>query len=61
MNDRQTTGGYAQIAQIIQADKAVLGQSRCGSVLRFQKVSLETAWAEVLALEKELNASLERL
>lgn len=61
MNDQQTTGGYAQIAQIIQADKSVLAQSRPGSILRFQKVTLETAWAEFIALEKELNASLERL
>ncbi len=61
MNDLQTTGGYAQIAQVIKADFSGLGQCRPGCGLRFEKISLEEAWAEAVALEERLKASLERL
>jgi 5-oxoprolinase (ATP-hydrolysing) subunit C len=36
--DAQTTGGYPRIAQVIRADRHVIGQIRPGATLRFQRV-----------------------
>jgi 5-oxoprolinase (ATP-hydrolysing) subunit C len=41
--DRQTTGGYPKIATVISADLPRLGQSRPGTLLRFQAVSRKEA------------------
>jgi KipI family sensor histidine kinase inhibitor len=43
MADRQTTGGYTRIAQVIRADLPLLGQARPGARVRFLKVSAEEA------------------
>jgi antagonist of KipI len=48
--DRQTTGGYPRIAQVISADFSILAQARPGSRLQFQEVSL--AQAQQLALQQ---------
>jgi 5-oxoprolinase (ATP-hydrolysing) subunit C len=36
--DAQTTGGYPRIAQIIRADRHLIGQFRPGARLRFQRI-----------------------
>ena len=41
--DRQTTGGYARIAHVIQADLAKLGQLRPGDAIRFAETTVEAA------------------
>ncbi len=41
--DAQTTGGYPRIAQVIRADRHLIGQIRTGSVIQFVKVSNERA------------------
>jgi biotin-dependent carboxylase-like uncharacterized protein len=41
--DRQTTGGYTRIAQVIQADLSKLGQLRPGGRLRFVETTVEAA------------------
>lgn len=61
MNDQQTTGGYPQIAQVISADLTVLGQCRPGSNLLFQKVNIETAFAERVSLKQNMMKSVEPL
>ncbi|WJY26883.1 MULTISPECIES: biotin-dependent carboxyltransferase family protein [Sporosarcina] len=43
MADRQTTGGYPEIAQIITADLPSLAQARPGTRIRFEEVSLAEA------------------
>jgi len=46
MADRQTIGGYAKIATVIQADLPRLAQARPGTKLRFHAVSREMALLE---------------
>jgi len=41
--DAQTTGGYPRIAQIIRADRHVIGQLRAGSVTKFQLTTPDKA------------------
>lgn len=51
--DHQTTGGYARIAHVIQADLAKLGRLRPGDTLRFVETTVEAAqaaWKEREAL-----------
>jgi len=49
--DRQTTGGYPKIAQVVQVDIAVVAQMKPGASVRFQEVSLREA--EQLFFERE--------
>lgn len=50
MADRQTTGGYTRIAQVIQADLPLLGQARPGDTVRFIQ-SRPTEAAKALAVQ----------
>ncbi|MDF2723627.1 MAG: hypothetical protein K0Q59_3302 [Paenibacillus sp.] len=43
MADRQTTGGYAKIAQVITADLPLVAQTPVGGTLRFRFVPLQEA------------------
>jgi KipI family sensor histidine kinase inhibitor len=43
--DRQTTGGYARIAHVIQADLWILGQARPGTQLQFTRCDVAQARA----------------
>jgi KipI family sensor histidine kinase inhibitor len=52
MADRQTTGGYTRIAQVIRADLPLLGQARPGSKVRFVQATLAEA-AKALAVQSE--------
>ncbi|GIQ70949.1 hypothetical protein DUZ99_06615 [Xylanibacillus composti] len=49
--DRQTTGGYPRIAQVISSDMPILAQLRPGDELRFHRIS--HAAAEQLGQERE--------
>ena len=51
MADRQTTGGYPRIGQVITVDLPRVAQTRAGESLRFVEVSLEEA--ERLYAERE--------
>lgn len=55
MADRQTTGGYPRIAQVITADFGALAQAVPGQFVRFQEVSLAEAQALYLAQEQLLR------
>ena len=55
MADRQTTGGYPRIAQVITADLPKLAQVRPGQNIQFKEVSLKEAQALYLAQEAELE------
>lgn len=54
MNDQQTTGGYPQLAQVIQADRCLLGQLRPGEKIQFEWIEAESA---VEVLRKQVEAT----
>lgn len=54
--DRQTTGGYPRLAQVISADLGRLAQALPGTRLRFVQVGLAEAQALYLAQEQRLRA-----
>lgn len=43
MADRQTTGGYARIANVITADLTLVAQMKPGDAMRFREVTLDHA------------------
>lgn len=60
MADRQTTGGYARIAQVASVDLPLLAQRMPGDAVRFERISLETAQL-VLQRRAAALASLRRV
>lgn len=48
MADRQTTGGYAKIAQVISTDLSTLAQCMPGTSILFKLISLEEAQATLI-------------
>ena len=54
MADRQTTGGYPKIGQVITADLPSLAQMQATDTVHFQEVTLEEAQMALLQQEKEL-------
>ena len=53
--DRQTTGGYTKIANVISADFRILGQLKAGDKVRFEKVAIAAAQDALLAQRAALN------
>ena len=53
--DRQTTGGYTKIANVISADFRLLGQLKSWDRVRFEKVSLAAAHEALLAQRASLR------
>ena len=47
--DRQTTGGYTKIANVITADFRLLAQMKAGDKVRFEKISIAAAQEALLA------------
>ena len=47
--DRQTTGGYTKIANVITADFRILAQLKAGDKVRFEKTSIAAAQEALLA------------
>ena len=54
--DRQTTGGYAKIANVISVDIPKLAQCRPEQKIRFRQVTVETAQKLLLKEEEEFSA-----
>ncbi|TVY09224.1 5-oxoprolinase subunit C family protein [Paenibacillus cremeus] len=54
MADRQTTGGYPKVAQVISADLPLLAQAQIGSSIRFKLVDLQEAQEAYLRTEMNL-------
>lgn len=62
MADRQTTGGYPRIAEVIAADVPRLAQATPGrATLRFERVTLETADAACGDFKQRIGEIIERL
>lgn len=55
MVDRQTTGGYPKIGQVISVDLPCLAQMQPNSNIQFKKVSLEQAEVELIKQEQLLR------
>jgi len=55
--DRQTTGGYPKIANVISADIAALGRLRFGDAIQFTPVTLE----EAVEARRQMMAEIEGL
>lgn len=56
MADRQTTGGYTKIGNVIWADLWKVGQSKPGDRLRFKKVTVQEAHDLLMAFEARIQA-----
>jgi allophanate hydrolase subunit 2 len=56
LGDRQTTGGYTKIANVITADFRILAQLKAGDKVRFQKISVQAAQGILLAQRSALKA-----
>ena len=54
--DRQTTGGYAKIASIINVDMPMVAQCKAGDTLRFVKTDIETAQDAFIAQKQKYQA-----
>ena len=54
--DRQTTGGYTKIANVITFDFRILAQLKAGDKVRFEKVSVEFAQDALLTQREALRA-----
>ena len=54
--DRQTTGGYTKIANVITVDFRILAQLKAGDKVRFEKVSVEYAQNLLLVQRSALKA-----
>ncbi|MGE7622960.1 biotin-dependent carboxyltransferase family protein [Viridibacillus sp. NPDC096237] len=55
MADRQTTGGYPKMIQVITADLASLAQLQTGAKIRFELVTLEEAQQALIDKEQKLK------
>lgn len=49
LSDRQTTGGYAKIASVINVDMPMVAQCKAGDTIRFVETDIETAQDAFLA------------
>jgi len=54
MADRQTTGGYPRVGEVVAVDLPLLAQLRPGDRVRFRRCSLDEAHTLYLAREHEL-------
>lgn len=48
--DAQTTGGYPRVAEVIRADRSLVGQLRTGAVFHFLRRDADTAASELKSL-----------
>src|SRR5699024_9090847 len=55
MADRQTTGGYPKIGQVITDDLSKLAQMQPTNKVKFEIVSLDIAEEELIYQEEKLN------
>jgi antagonist of KipI len=55
MADRQTTGGYPKIAQVVAVDLPILAQTKPGEMIVFRDISLEEAQRLYIQREFEIQ------
>ena len=59
LSDKQTTGGYTRIANVITTDISKFGQMKSGDKIKFEKIELKDAQALLLKQQKDLNELIE--
>lgn len=59
LSDRQTTGGYAKIASIINVDMPMIAQCKADDTVRFVKTDIETAQNDFIAQKAKYVAMRE--
>lgn len=59
MADRQTTGGYTKIANVISVDLPYLAQLKAGDRLKFEKISIDEAQELIKERERKLTNYME--
>lgn len=55
MADRQTTGGYTKIGNVIWEDLSKIAQAKPGDIIRFKKVTIEEAHERLRAFEDKIS------
>ncbi|MBP0980967.1 MAG: biotin-dependent carboxyltransferase family protein [Oscillospiraceae bacterium] len=55
LSDRQTTGGYTKIANVISVDFRILAQLKAGDKIRFEKVNVQYAQSALMAQRASLS------
>lgn len=60
MADRQTTGGYTKIGNVISVDLPKLAQAKPGMKVRFVRVSIETAQELLIREQREIRSIAEK-
>lgn len=55
LSDRQTTGGYTKIANVITADFRLLGQLKAGDRVRFERVTVQLAQDALITQRSALH------
>ena len=55
MADRQTTGGYPKIAEVISVDLPLLAQAQIGSEIRFEPIDMREAQRKRMTLDLNIN------
>ena len=60
LSDRQTTGGYAKIASVINVDMTMIAQCKAGDTVRFVKTDIETA-QDVFVAQKQKYKELREM
>jgi len=60
LSDRQTTGGYAKIASVINVDMPFVAQCKAGDTVRFVKTDIKTAQDAFVAQKEEYKRLRER-
>lgn len=58
LNDRQTIGGYPKLGSVVSCDTAKLAQCGPGSRIRFSKISVRQAHAEILLASERRERTL---
>ena len=61
LSERQSTGGYAKIGNVISVDLPKIGQAMSGSKIRFQKCTIEEAQELLVEEDRALTALEERI
>ncbi|AOT70506.1 biotin-dependent carboxyltransferase family protein [Geosporobacter ferrireducens] len=55
MADRQTTGGYTKIGNVIWEDLNKIAQAKPGDIIRFKKITVEDAHQRLRAFENKIS------
>lgn len=58
LNDKQTVGGYTKIATVTQLDLKKLAQLKPGEIIRFEWISTEEAFKQLIEFENDFEQKL---